>query len=161
MMIISAIIARIVIEKRKREDEFWTETFGDSDHDGDSASKSKEEYHSWVRKIEDGKPKKQLHKQKIKLEVIGGPPDAPGHLDEMYKDPTQSRKKHSNSTSKKKRGIHGKSCLWCDRGITAKYVKRCPDRRTKTERCSDGPFCSEKCLNEHLDTVPHYQEANF
>ncbi len=167
MMIISIIIGRIIIEKRKHDEEFWVGTFGagsTSDTDRslrDEEHKYRDKYLEWQGRLEQDRdrPKRIKPKHKYKLEIIGGPPDTLMDLPE-HKTITRGVKGRKR-TYKLDARFKGRTCVWCDKAITRKYIKRCPEMRTSKTRCRSGPFCSEKCLNEHLETVPHNHEVNY
>lgn len=150
-MAIAIIIGFYISKTRSHDEEFWLQTFGENEKTGDvKGGMLRKDYVDWQRQIK--AEIKGTGKPKYKLEIIGGPDDdvasGKGVRGERAKYKLDPRFK-------------GRLCLWCDKGITRKYIKRCPGMRTVKKRCPDGPFCSKKCLNEHLNIVPHYKKVNF
>jgi preprotein translocase subunit SecG len=166
MMIISIIIGVFVIRKRRQDELFWTSVFGGNENniklDNSGPNIFRDKYLEWQRRIDpkkDKKDKKEKHMHKYKLEVIGG-------SDTDLKIRHRITEKSISGPGKKgdykyDPRFKGRFCLWCDSAITKKYLKRCPEMRTLKRRCPDGPFCSKRCLNEHLNVVPHYKEVDF
>jgi hypothetical protein len=163
MMIISVIIGVFVFRKRKQDEMFWTSVFGGDENnielDGSGPNIFRDKYLEWQRRIDPKKDNKEKHRHKYKLEVIGG-------SDTDLKIRHKITEKSINGSVKKGDYKHdprfkGRFCFWCDSAITKKYLKRCPEMRTLKKRCPDGPFCSKRCLNEHLNVVPHYKEVDF
>ncbi len=143
-MIIAIIIGIYIAKYKKSDEEFWLQTFGEDQATGSGDyERLRRGYINWQRQIEAETRMKTMPKRKYKLEIIGG-----------FGNTHDLRYKHDPR-------FKGKFCIWCDRGITTKYIKCCPEMRTYKKGCSDGPFCSKKCLNEHLKTVPHYKKVNF
>lgn len=155
MMLVAIFIGFYVVKKRKEEEEFWTGTFGDSRELGvELDEESRERYHAWRRRVEAEGMRPRQPRQKYKLEIIGGPDDSEDVL--PYPGaPSPSTKRRFDPRFK------GRHCVWCDNGITQKFIKRCPEQRPDGRSCPDGPFCSRRCLREHLRTVPHYRRVNF
>jgi len=149
-MAIAIIIGFYISKTRSRDEEFWLQTFGENGEADDvKRGMLRKEYIDWQRQIK--AETNGVGKPKYKLEIIGGPDDVT----------TSKGLKGERAKYKLDPRFKGRLCLWCDKGITRKYIKRCPSMRTAKKRCPDGPFCSKKCLNEHLDVVPHYKRVNF
>jgi len=150
VMVISILIGMYIVNKRRSDEEFWTGTFGsDAELDTTKDIRFRDKYLEWQRQVDPETRVGRLPRDKIKLEVIGGPDE-----------PSMHRSVSSPSGSRDPR-FEGRQCKWCDTGITRKYIKRCPEKRPDQKHCSDGPFCSRKCLHEHLTSVPHYKEFNY
>lgn len=163
MMVISVIIGIFIIKKRRRDEEFWTSAFGPDYVEGKPVRQYdnllRDRYLEWQRKIEPSKYGKNMPKHKYKLEIIGGP-DSDDEI--RHKVTVGSKGKLGRGRRfKHDPNFKGKNCLWCDYAITEKYIKRCPGMLDPKNRCNDGPFCTKRCLNEHLITVPHYQKVEF
>ena len=163
-MFIAIIIGYFIIKKRKSEDEFWQGTFGESEVQGiEFDEESRKRYDAWRKRIESEGAIKRAPGYRYRLEIIGGSSESDldryGRRDIIGSAHGQ-RQRRQVSYKRDPRFI-GRSCLWCDKGITSKYIKRCPELRPNGRRCPDGPFCSKKCLNEHLQTVPHHKEFIF
>jgi hypothetical protein len=161
--IIAIIIGILIIRSRRYDEDFWSDTFGEDNVDESELDYvSRKRYREWLDRVESEGSKSGPRKAKYKLEIIGGPDDdediIQGRLSDLS-SPSQSKRRKTSQN--KKRMASGKYCLWCDKGISKKYIKRCPERLFNERRCPDGPFCSKKCLNDHLNTVPHYHEVNF
>jgi hypothetical protein len=160
-MVISIIIGIHIIRKRRGDEQFWQSTFGASSGSPELAAQEKnifrDKYLEWSNKVESENIPKKLSKYKYKLEIIGGPDDEeiPAH------DVLTSRKKLQKSVKKRDPNFKGRYCLWCDKAITKKFIKKCTGMTKNKKRCSDGPFCSKKCMNDHLNTVPHFHEVEF
>jgi hypothetical protein len=166
-MAIAIIIGIYIAKRRGLEEEFYSQTFGGSNgFELENRELHRKRYTEWQRRIgEEGKDS-ELKKPKYKLEIIGGPdePDEITHDSVIGSGAYYRGRPHGRAhrlKSKPGPRFKGNLCLWCDKGITGKYIKRCPDMRTAKKRCPDGPFCSKKCLNEHLKIVPHYIKTNF
>jgi hypothetical protein len=163
-MVAAGFIGVYIIRKRRQEDDFYNSTFGSGDSQyylrDDMTKNEHDKFLEWQKQINSESRPKHPTRQKYKLEIIGGP-DEPG-LDDYNKFDLGRRygapKKRAYKRDPK---FKGRYCLWCDKAITRKYIKKCTGMRSPNKRCPEGPFCSKKCLNEHLDTVPHYQEVNF
>jgi hypothetical protein len=162
MMVFLMILAYFIIQSRTRDAEFWEGTFGGAeDKDSDSRDSYKRPYRTWERKVENEREVNTPPKTKYKLEIIGGPADSELEQSDLYSfRKSRARGSVSEKTKKQTKATQfkGKHCLWCDKGITRKYIKTCPHKLTPIKRCADGPFCSKRCLNEHLQTVPHHEE---
>jgi hypothetical protein len=161
-MAISIIIGIYIIRKRRGDEHFWQSTFGTGSDSPELSAQERrifrDKYLEWSNKVESEKIPKILSRYKYKLEIIGGPDDE----DELSEhDVLTSRKKLQKSIKERDPKFKGKYCLWCDKAITKKYLKKCTGMRKTKKRCSDGPFCSKRCLNEHLNTVPHFHEVGF
>lgn len=157
VMIFIIIIGMLIIERRKRDEEFYELTFGRGSggkRKGGKVGKQyqgspilRKKYLDWRSEL--GNDEIRKIDQKYPLEIIGGP-----------KDTKLGESTHKPSYRNDPR-FKGRFCIWCDKAIASKYLKRCTSMRSKTKRCRDGPFCSTKCLNEHLHTVPHFKEVEF
>ncbi len=166
-MAIAIIIGIYISKRRGLEEEFYSQTFGeDNGFELENRELYRKRYMDWERRIEEERRGSESKKPKYKLEIIGGP-DEP---DEIDYDSVIGSGAYPRGGShgrayrlKSKPGprFKGNICLWCNKGITGKYIKRCPEMRSANKRCPDGPFCSKKCLNEHLKIVPHYIKTNF
>jgi hypothetical protein len=70
------------------------------------------------------------------------------------------KKKQSFFDTLRKRRTHAGpndilKCKICFKKITD-VPEYCDKYITRKKRCNAGPFCSEKCKNEHLSNVDHY-----
>lgn len=69
------------------------------------------------------------------------------------------RKKQSFFDTLRKKKTHKDDeilkCKICYKKITGKPIF-CDKYLSRTRLCNAGPFCSEKCLQEHLNNITHY-----
>jgi hypothetical protein len=150
VMVISILIGMYIANKRRSDEEFWTGTF-DSDAELDTPRniRFRDKYLEWQDQVDSETRAGRLPRNKIKLEIIGG-----------SNEPSMNGPNSTRSGIRDQR-FEGRQCIWCDSGITRKYIKRCPEKRPNQKPCTNGPFCSRKCLHEHLTTVPHFKEFNY
>jgi hypothetical protein len=161
--IASIIIGALIIKHRKHDEEFWMDTFGDGYNDSAGMDyRSRDKYSEWRQRVVSETGPAQSKRHKYKLEIIGGP-DSDTELDKraLYGVGSAYGPQSSKNKQKLDPKFMGRHCVWCDKGITTKYIKRCTEQLLNERRCKDGPFCSKKCLNEHLRTVPHYKKVKF
>ena len=150
VMIISILIGIYIVNKRRSDEEFWMGTFGsDTESNPTKDIRFRDKYLEWQHQVDSETRVGRLPRHKIKLEIIGGP------------DEPATQRSASSKLGVRDPRFEGRQCVWCDTGITRKYIKRCPEKRPDQKRCTDGPFCSRRCLHEHLITVPHYKEFNY
>jgi hypothetical protein len=156
MMLVAIFIGFYVIKKRSQDEEFWMSTFGDAREPGvELDEESRQQFQDWRRRVEAEGIRSRPPGQKYKLEIIGGPDDEDSDALPYPGRPSMGTRRRQDPRFK------GRQCLWCNKGITQKFIKHCPEQRPGGRRCPDGPFCSRRCLNEHLKIVPHHQEVNF
>jgi hypothetical protein len=76
----------------------------------------------------------------------------PGTIDlrkkQSFFDTLRKRKTQSKPDEKAK-------CMNCNKEISNKPIF-CTNFRTRTKPCKAGPFCSDKCWDEHLKRTNHY-----
>ncbi len=177
-IVVSIIIGIHIIKKRKIDEQFWESTFGSNfsskkfkDNNGnENVNIYRDKYLEWSNKFESKNKPVDISRHLIKVEVIGGPDtnDEENFGRELISTSGLRRTNlaYRNKSTRKKAynkdpRFKGRTCMWCDRAITRKYIKKCIGLRTSENKCLDGPFCSKKCLNEHINTVPHYHEVEF
>lgn len=160
VMLVAAFVGFYIVRKRSEDEEFWADTFGNGRELGaEPDEEARKRYRAWQRRVQNENISQRFPRQKIKLEIIGGPPDEKDHAKGITHP--HRRAGVGRPRSKSDPRFSGRYCLWCDKGITYKYIKRCPMKRQDGTRCPDGPFCSERCLREHLEFVPHHHDVNF